>query len=89
MDPRVWRVKVQGGYVRVIEIADGKEQPNPITVNGKHFAEQLASKMSGAYQAGVADAVPDVKRDTKLKVVELLTEHGYADAADLVRQHPM
>lgn len=89
MDQRVWRVKVQGGYMRIVEIADGKEQPDPISVNSKFFGEQIATALNRAYAAGVADAVPDVKRTTKKKVVSLLNEHGYADAADLVRQHPM
>ena len=89
MDPRVWRAKRQGGYVRVYEIVNGKEQAPTISVGQKTFGDQLASTLNRAYAAGVADSKADHQRAAKLKLANLLAEMGHDKAADVVRGAPM
>ena len=89
MDRRVWRAKAQGGYTRVYEIEDGKERSPEISVNKKVFGEQIASKLNGAYAAGVADSEAEHFRTAKIKIADLLKEMGHEKAAEVVRQAPI
>lgn len=89
MDRRVWRARAQGGYTRVIEIVNGREQTPKISVNKKAFGEQLAKELNQAYAQGVADAKPDVTYEVKARVADMLKEMGHDKAADLVRGAPL
>jgi len=86
MDRRVWRAKARGGYTRVLEIVDGREVGEPISVNGKRFGEQLAHRLNEAYAAGVADQRADIERAERNRIADMLEEDDFLGAADAVRQ---
>lgn len=89
MDQRVWRAKAQGGYTRVYEVINGKEQTPHISVNKKTFGEQIARALNQAYQDGAQDAKPDTVREVKTRIADLLKEMGEEKAADMVRGAPL
>lgn len=100
MEKRVWRAKRQGGYTRVFEYIDGSVQPNPISVNGNHFGEQIARALNAAYEAGMKDAAADGRKVGRDSVADMLDSRfdrdGYGDwqdgwraAAKEARQHPV
>lgn len=86
MERRVWRARAQGGYTRVFEYVDGREQSNPISVNSKIFGDQMARALNQAYQAGLADGAQEGRKQGRDKVANMLDSRfdrdGYGDWQD-------
>ena len=89
MDHRVWRARAQGGYTRVYEVVDGRELSPKISVNKKVFGEQIARALNQAYADGAQDSRPEVAREVKTRIADMLKEMGQDKAADMVRGAPL